>query len=54
MRIEGFQNIVKTDNWIFFAFSADYSSGEASMYMKSYDGFTVPMSKTVSIVFSEF
>lgn len=54
MRIEGFDGLPRTDSWVFFAFSADYATGEVSMYAKSFDGVTPPQSKTVSVVFGDF
>ena len=38
MTLEGFTDLVRSDQWAFFGISADYMNGAVTIYHKIFDG----------------
>ena len=54
MLIDGFNKLIRSDSWSFFGVSTDYKNGAVSIYLKVFDGISLPMTKTFAINYPDF
>lgn len=54
MLFDGFEDLIRSDAWSYFGISADYKNGQVSIYIKVFDGISLPLSKTFSVEYPGF